>query len=545
MSWLSLLWVAGVAVSLLQMAAAYLALWRVRGRAKPLDDRGMARTLAGDLGIAHTVPVLDAGPGRMPMAFGVFRPAILMPAEASAWSEERLRVVLLHELAHVQRGDGASHLLARLALALHWWNPLAWTAWRECVKERERAADDLVLASGARASDYAGHLLEVARSMQPAPATVAAAVAMARRSDLEGRLLAILDTRRRSAGFRSSAAAVAAFLAIVIVAPFAAMRAQEARPAVPPDVAATFRAATAQKSPDLLDQAASAYSRELNYDTAQILLENALAIREQKSGQNSPEYAEGLVNLGDLASKARRRNEAISYYARAAALGAWPETVPALMYLGVNAYGQKEDAAAQGFFERILAIQPSGARAGQALAWMASIQQRKGDLAQAEGLFQRALAATDGSSESAATTMELYSLFLQAVDRAPEADTWKQRAQAMRRTLYEIRPATIERAAQATPMRVGPGMEAPKLLYKQEPEYTEEARAAKYQGTTILKVEVGIDGLAHNIQVSRGIGLGLDEMAIDAVTRWKFKPASKDGQVVPVLATIEVNFRLM
>ena len=132
----------------------------------------------------------------MPMTFGVLRPTVLLPEEARAWSDERRRVVLLHELAHVLRGDAATHLLARTALALHWWNPLAWTMWREFLKERERATDDLVLGTGATASDYASHLLEIARTMQARPASAAAGVAMARRSQLEGRLLAILDGRR-------------------------------------------------------------------------------------------------------------------------------------------------------------------------------------------------------------------------------------------------------------------------------------------------------------------------------------------------------------
>src|SRR5207245_3129280 len=121
----------------------------------------------------------------------------------------------------------ATQLLARLALIMNWWNPLAWMAWREFLKERERATDDLVLHSGARASDYAGHLLDVARAMQAAPALGWAAVAMARRSQLQGRLLAILDSRvNRNAGGRASAL-IAVLIAIAIVAPFAAVRAQD------------------------------------------------------------------------------------------------------------------------------------------------------------------------------------------------------------------------------------------------------------------------------------------------------------------------------
>jgi TonB family protein len=93
--------------------------------------------------------------------------------------------------------------------------------------------------------------------------------------------------------------------------------------------------------------------------------------------------------------------------------------------------------------------------------------------------------------------------------------------------------------------RVGGGVSAPRLTYKVEPEYSEEARKAKYQGTVVLAVEVWPDGGAHNIRVLRSLGLGLDEKAIQAVEKWKFVPGRKDGKPVRVAATIEVNFRLL
>jgi len=93
--------------------------------------------------------------------------------------------------------------------------------------------------------------------------------------------------------------------------------------------------------------------------------------------------------------------------------------------------------------------------------------------------------------------------------------------------------------------KVGGGVSAPSLLYKVEPEYSEEARKAKYQGTVVLYVEVDPSGKAVNPKVVRSLGLGLDEKAIEAVRKWKFKPGYKDGHPVTVAATIEVNFRLL
>jgi protein TonB len=93
--------------------------------------------------------------------------------------------------------------------------------------------------------------------------------------------------------------------------------------------------------------------------------------------------------------------------------------------------------------------------------------------------------------------------------------------------------------------RVGGGVTAPIVLSKKDPEYSEEARKAKYQGTVLLAIEVSPSGIASNIKVMRSLGLGLDEKAIEAVKQWKFKPGYKDGKPVTVAATIEVNFRLL
>jgi periplasmic protein TonB len=93
--------------------------------------------------------------------------------------------------------------------------------------------------------------------------------------------------------------------------------------------------------------------------------------------------------------------------------------------------------------------------------------------------------------------------------------------------------------------RVGGGVTAPAVLYKIDPEYSEEARKAKYQGVVVLYVEVDPSGRAVNPRVVRSLGLGLDEKAIEAVRKWKFRPGYKDGHPVTVAATIEVNFRLL
>ncbi len=92
--------------------------------------------------------------------------------------------------------------------------------------------------------------------------------------------------------------------------------------------------------------------------------------------------------------------------------------------------------------------------------------------------------------------------------------------------------------------RVGGGVSAPRPLYDPEPEYSEEARKAKYQGTVVVRCVVGPDGRVRDIQIPRTLGMGLDEKVIQTVKTWKFEPAKKDGQAVAVMIAVEVNFHL-
>src|SRR5450759_2555384 len=447
---LMLLWMAGIAAGLLQMLGAWAMLWRTRRAARVSPDQGAADTLAWSLGIEHPVRVLET-PAGMPMTFGVLRPTVLLPQEARAWSDERRRVVLLHELAHVLRGDAVTHLLGRTALVLHWWNPLAWTMWREFLKERERATDDLVLRAGTTASDYAGHLLEIARTMQVRPASAAAGVAMARRSQLEGRLLAILDGRTARGQQGRAATVGAVVLAIAIMAPLAAVRAQsQAEQNAPPAVEATILAANAQKNHDILDQAAVAYEQLRKFAEAQKLRQASLSLTEQVSGQLSKDYAVALVKLGDLARKRGAWQESTAYYLKALEQGDRPETFPALMSLGRDAFRgtmnlsggpqaavdgagaafrgavgieasapsqrvtlNSDPAKALEFFKRARNVANNGNDMGSALTWMAQVRQSEPDGApEAESLYRAAMAAEDSDSAEQALTQEFYAGFL-------------------------------------------------------------------------------------------------------------------------------------
>lgn len=533
-----LLWAAGALAAFLHMLAAYFALARLRGRALPAPCRG------GEFGIPEDVEMLEADHA-MPMTAGVLRPAIFLPSDARSWSAARLRMVVLHEYAHVRRGDAAAQFLARAALCLFWFHPLAWFGWREAIKERERAADDLVLHAGAEATDYAEHLLEIARGMRAVPAAGAAGIAMARPSQLEERLRAILDARVRRAGHGRAALAASLLAALALATPLATVRAQsQSEQAAPPDVPSVIFRANAQKNHEILDHAAVTYESLRKFDEARKLREAALALRKQ---EGTASYAEGLVQLGDLAARARNGKEALEYYRQAAALGDMPETVPALIALGIDAaFGESRDSqAAAGYLDRARNAARGGNQMGRAMTWLAVIKQDDpAQAAEAESLYRAARSLEEpGSSEQAVTT-DLLARLLRRQNRDAEAGLMEQESVAMHRALVARLSAPVLPSVEG-PRKVGGGVTAPRLLHKVEPSYSDAARAEKYQGTVLLKVVIDVDGRAKDVQVVRSLGLGLDEKAVEAVNSWVFSPGSVNGLAVPVQAQIEINFRLL
>src|SRR6185503_10489921 len=215
-------WLAGASLVLMALVLGLARLAWLRRTSRPVRDGAwiaLAAELARALGIRRPVRLLQSAGPAMPMTWGVVRPVILLPADADAWPIERRRDVLLHELAHVQRGDFLTQLVARVACAAYWFHPLAWLAAGRLLVERERACDDHVLRAGAKPSAYASHLLEIARALRAARATSLASVAMARPAQLATRLLDVLDAKRRREVVARRVAVPAWIAAAVIVIP--------------------------------------------------------------------------------------------------------------------------------------------------------------------------------------------------------------------------------------------------------------------------------------------------------------------------------------
>jgi HEAT repeat protein/beta-lactamase regulating signal transducer with metallopeptidase domain len=221
---LILAWVAGMMWMFGRLGVGVVHVRRMVGQAVPATGAAWQALVesAGDaLGTRAAPRIVISSRAAMPFTYGLVRPIIVLPASAEDWTDDRRRSVLLHELAHVRRRDLLTNAIVQLACAVYWFHPLVRLAGRRVRIEAERACDALVVAAGTRASDYAGDLLEIARTMRSG-ATAAVALAMARRSDFEGRLLAILAP---DSGRNVLTAARAVLIALSFAAPAVAIAA--------------------------------------------------------------------------------------------------------------------------------------------------------------------------------------------------------------------------------------------------------------------------------------------------------------------------------
>ena len=214
------LWAAVALAIVISLTWSAFVVRRLVRRSEPLDDQSWLTPLyevSDRLGLDEPPRLLMSRDAKMPFACGLATPTIVLPAECDSWSHERRLAVLLHELAHVRRRDLLGHTLGRLVCAMYWFHPLAWTAARQLRAESERACDDLALACGTRATDYAEHLLDIVTSVRR-EGTPMVALAMARRKEFEGRMLAILDPElRHSTPSRTQSATLIATLALLSV----------------------------------------------------------------------------------------------------------------------------------------------------------------------------------------------------------------------------------------------------------------------------------------------------------------------------------------
>jgi beta-lactamase regulating signal transducer with metallopeptidase domain len=298
---LPFLWLGGALAILLWMAIGRLALSRIARRAESLDSQAWRDVLERErlrAGVTKTVILLSTETVSTPLTWGIRSPVILLPADSADWCADHRDVVIRHEMAHIARGDSITQMLGTIVCAVYWFHPLVWIAARGMRAEQERACDDRVLSSGTSPVAYAGHLLEVARTARALGPQGFVSLAMARPSQLEGRLLAVLNGSRKRSGvspLTKRLSVAAAVIAIVTLSAFTPI----ARPAVIRAVVAPTIIATqfATPLPPIAASKAKAASATLKTDFDSTF-EKSVTVRENGTLVLDLETGGGLTITG-------------------------------------------------------------------------------------------------------------------------------------------------------------------------------------------------------------------------------------------------------
>ena len=333
--WIVWLWMVGVALLAARTAWAQVVLWRIWRSASPLTAR-----------------IRKSDRITTPFSFGLLRPAVLVPAEWEAWSAERRRVVLAHEWAHVERRDPSFRLMGQMACALYWFHPLVWLAERRMRAEQERACDDQVLRQGEVPSEYAGHLLDMAASMQVGGLLGPAMSA----SDLPARVGAILAVGVPRGAVGRWTAWAAALAVVAVVLPLPAMRPQAASgllsgtvrdrngAAVPSAEVHLFQPSTLRKQFALADAVGEFRFEQLDPDAYElIILVRGFGVRSMGATVAAGKETRLPVFLdpGDL------QERVVVTATRPAEAPAVPATAPQRLRVGGNVHAARLLQAAQ------------------------------------------------------------------------------------------------------------------------------------------------------------------------------------------------------
>ena len=192
-----LIWALGCGAALTSLGVGSLRFRKLVREAAPVRDPAWRRqtdAIRRRLRVRRQVRILMSPKVPTPMAGGPWRPVILLPSVAEAWSPGRRAVVLAHELIHVRRRDTLRQVVGRCVVALYWFHPLSWPAWRAATIAAERSCDEEVLELGTRPSEYARHLFSLAAG--PTGGRALLALPMVQRSQLENRIMSILKRHR-------------------------------------------------------------------------------------------------------------------------------------------------------------------------------------------------------------------------------------------------------------------------------------------------------------------------------------------------------------
>lgn len=286
------IWALGSLVVFLWFLVGRVGVWLIQRDSRELissDHLDLLQDVKWELALDKNISLSSSEKTTVAITTGIIKPGVILPASFTGWSNEKLRVVLTHELAHIQRNDALFELLAKLVNILFWFNPLAWLGVYSLRAERERASDDLVLNSGTKPSQYATQLMEVASELGSAPKPLWQVATISQGSGLKNRLLCILDPKLKRSYAKKSLSSSLAIVFITLLMVTASCRIW-----CPEEIAGDDEK---QPSP-----------RSTGYALPEDMIDNDTVVKGKMGGQHNPDapmekdfsFPEGLDEDADL-----------------------------------------------------------------------------------------------------------------------------------------------------------------------------------------------------------------------------------------------------
>ena len=254
--WILLGWLAGAAGCLLWLLSGEVGLRWVLRKVAPLNGepwQTVLKDVCEEVNVGCKVQLFQCARIDTAVIRGILHPRVILPATVRGWSEQRLRLVLLHELAHIRRRDSLVEILAWITLVLYWFNPLVWLTVRQMRVERERACDNAVLNAGARPSNYATQLMEVAADLGAFRRPLWQTAAISEGSGLKDRLLCILDPKLKRMPMRPWTVGLVCALVAAVLLPLSGFTAWCDRPYCSPKVVAETGPANSAVISEMID----------------------------------------------------------------------------------------------------------------------------------------------------------------------------------------------------------------------------------------------------------------------------------------------------
>jgi TonB family protein len=520
-------WLLGAGLSLLMLGAGIARLLVVASRARPIADgrwAAAAIAFAERCNLKRVPEILQTGHPTLLFTWGLRQPKVLVPRDAGNWSDERIRIVLGHELAHVRRGDWAVQLAADCVRSAYWFNPLAWIACWRLRLESEHSCDDAVLGLGVAPPDYATQLLDLARLFRHSRRSFFPAPAMARPSDLERRVRAMLNTRTdRSPVGRVSGWLVALGL-VALTVPIAGLSLSAAGQPAAAGERPAVSASPAVGAPHASEQARpSAPATVVPPAAAPVPASTALRAAER------PRVAEAKPQAGAQAAFAITVADQLG------------RTVPqAAVSLSNEAAGLHPELRTDQNGEGTASGLPAGDY--QLSVWKPGFKTVK-----------TSVALTSGQTTRSRVTLQLGMLAETVVINAQPGVT----PAAVGSAQPGVPAPTSTIAPQARRVGTAPSEDPcsqsaeggcvtpPRKLVDAKPIYPAWAVEGGASGTVVIKGRLRTDGSVGDMQPAPDTNPDFANAAMRAITLWQFSPARLDGVPMDVDIEVTVVFALL